>query len=67
MLEKTASVYKETANQSIQNAANESRFKQQNNRNVETIDTNFENAIADVIISCDGSLASYPWMDLLLW
>ena len=53
MQEKTASAYKQAANQSIQNAANESRFKQQDDKNVEMIDNNFKNAIADIIISCD--------------
>ena len=43
MQEKIALVYKEVANQSMQNAANEFRFKQHNDRNVEMIDNNFEN------------------------
>ena len=43
MQEKIALVYKEAANQSMQNAANEFRFKQHNDRNVEMIDNNFEN------------------------
>ena len=38
MQEKIASVYKEVANQSMQNAANEFRFKQQDDRNVDMID-----------------------------
>ena len=55
MQEKIASVYKEVANQSMQNAANEFRFKQQHDRIVEMIDNNFENAIADITVSGDGS------------
>ena len=42
-------------NQSMQNAANEFRFKQQDNRNAEMIDNNFQNVIADVTVSGDGS------------
>ena len=38
MQEKMALVYKEVANQLMQNAANEFRFKQQDDRNVEMID-----------------------------
>ena len=39
----------------MQNAANEFRFKQQDNRNAEMIDNNFQNVIADVTVSGDGS------------
>ena len=42
-------------NQSMQNAANEFRFKQQDNRNAEMIDNNFENLKADITVSGDGS------------
>ena len=42
-------------NQSMQNAANEFRFKEQDNRNAEMIDNNFENVIADITVSGDGS------------
>ena len=49
-----AIVYKEVTNQSMQNAGNEFRFKQQDDRNVEMID-NFENVIADIAVSGDGS------------
>ena len=38
MQEKIALVYKEVTNQLMQNAANEFRFKQQDDRNVEMID-----------------------------
>ena len=38
----------------MQNAGNEFRFKQQDDRNVEMID-NFENVIADIAVSGDGS------------
>ena len=38
MQEKIASVYKEVVNQSMQNAVSESRYKQQDDRNVEIID-----------------------------
>ena len=55
MQEETASVYIEVANQTMQNAANEFRFKQQDDRNVEMIDNNFENVIADITVSGDGS------------
>ena len=55
MLGKIASVYKEAANQSIQNGANGFRFKQQDDRNIEMIDNNFENAIANITVSGDGS------------
>ena len=51
MQEKIASVYKEVANQSKQNAANEFRFKHQDDRNVEMTDNNFENVIADITVS----------------
>ena len=64
MPEKTASAYKQAANQSIQNAANESRFKQQDDKNVEMIDTNFKNAIADIIISCDRSWQKRGFLSL---
>ena len=37
MQEKGVSVYKEVANQSMQNAANEFRFKLQDHRNLEVI------------------------------
>ena len=39
----------------MQNAVNEFRFKQQDDRNAEIIDNNFENAIADITVSGDGS------------
>ena len=39
----------------MQNAVNEFRFKQQDDRNAEIIDNNFENAIADIIVSGDES------------
>ena len=42
MQEKIASVYKEVVNQSMENAANEFRFKQQDKRNVEMIDNSFK-------------------------
>ena len=54
MQEKAILVYKEVANQSMQNAGNEFRFKRQNNRNVEMIDNNYENVIADITVSGDG-------------
>ena len=38
----------------MQNAGNEFRFKQQDDRNVEMIDK-FKNVIADITISGDGS------------
>ena len=38
MQEKIALLYKEVANQLMQNSANEFRFKQQDDRNVEMID-----------------------------
>ena len=47
MQEKIALVNKAVANQSMQNVANKFRFKQQDDRNVEMIDNNFDNVIAD--------------------
>ena len=39
----------------MQNAADEFRFKQQDNRNAEMVDNNFENVIANITVSGDGS------------
>ena len=39
----------------MQNAANEFRFKQQDDTNVEMIDNDFENVIADITLPGDGS------------
>ena len=39
----------------MQNAANEFRFKQQDDTNVEMIDNDFENVIADITLPRDGS------------
>ena len=55
MQEKIALVYEEVASQSMQIAANEFRFKQQDDINVEMIDNNFNNVIADNTVSGDGS------------
>ena len=55
MQEKIALVYKEVANQSMQNVTNEFRFKQQDDRNVEMIANNFKNVIAYITVSGDWS------------
>ena len=39
----------------MQNAANEFRFKQQDDKNVGMTDSNFENVIAGITVSSDGS------------
>ena len=52
---KIASIYKEVTNYSMQNVANEFRFKQQDDKNVEMIYKKFVNVIADITVSGDGS------------
>ena len=55
----------------MQNAADEFRFKQQHNRNVEMVDNNFENVIANITVSGDGSwqkrgFSSLNWVVTLI-
>ena len=39
----------------MSNLVNEFRFKKQNDKNIEMVDNNFENAMVDITVSSDGS------------